>query len=54
MGREKLVPVRLPEKYFEGLDTLIERGIYPNRTEGIRDSVKKLLDREYWGRQKGS
>ena len=44
----KLISVKLPEKYLEGLDTLVRIGVYPSRSEAIRVAVRDLLKREVW------
>jgi antitoxin ParD1/3/4 len=42
----KIIPVHLPSGYLEGLDTLIDREIYPNRSEAIRMAVRDMLKTE--------
>lgn len=42
----KIVPLHLPSKYLDGLDTLIERDIYPNRSEAIRMAIRDMLKNE--------
>jgi len=46
-GRRKepmeLVSVHLPKPMLVALDNLVRRGIYPNRSEAIRDALAKLL-----------
>jgi hypothetical protein len=46
-GRKKeqmeLVSVHLPKAMLITLDNLVRRGIYPNRSEAIRDALAKLL-----------
>lgn len=37
------VQVRLTSKQIEKLDKLVKRGIYPNRSEAIRDAVRRLI-----------
>ncbi|MFX1519768.1 MAG: ribbon-helix-helix domain-containing protein [Promethearchaeota archaeon] len=44
----RLISVKLPEKYLEGLDTLVRIGVYPSRSEAIRVAVRDLLKREVW------
>ena len=39
----KIVPIHVPGKYLEGLDTLIQNEIYPNRSEAIRMAIRDLL-----------
>jgi len=46
-GRKKepmgLVSVHLPKAMLVTLDNLVKKGIYPNRSEAIRDALAKLL-----------
>jgi len=37
------VTVRVPPQMLNQLDTLVERGIYANRSEGIRDALRERL-----------
>ncbi len=39
----------MPESYVEGVDKLIEQGMYPNRSEVIRIAIRDLLVDELWG-----
>ncbi len=45
----KLVTVKMPETYLEGLDELVRMGRYSSRSEVIRVAVRELLKRELWG-----
>lgn len=47
----KLVTLMLPEAYLEGLERLVEIGMYPSRSSAIRYAVMDLLKEELW-RQK--
>jgi len=40
------ITVRLPEEMINALDKLILKGLYPNRSEIIRDALRLLL-RQY-------
>jgi Arc/MetJ-type ribon-helix-helix transcriptional regulator len=40
------VQIRLTEKQIRIVDTLIRKGVYPNRSEAIRDAVRKLTNGE--------
>jgi antitoxin ParD1/3/4 len=42
----KIIPVHLPSTYLDGLDTLIERDLYPNRSEAIRMAIRDMLKTE--------
>jgi hypothetical protein len=39
----ELVSVHLPKAMLVTLDDMVRRGIYPNRSEAIRDALAKLL-----------
>ena len=36
------IQIRLTKELIEKIDKLIEKGIYPNRSEAVRDAVRKL------------
>ena len=38
------VQIRLTEKQIRSIDTLVKKGVYPNRSEAVRDAVRKLVD----------
>lgn len=37
------VQIRLTEKQIKSIDVLVRRGVYPNRSEAVRDAVRKLV-----------
>jgi len=39
------VQIRLTRNMLNGIDELIKLGEYPNRSEAVRDSVRKMLNR---------
>ncbi|MET1101911.1 MAG: ribbon-helix-helix domain-containing protein [Pyrodictiaceae archaeon] len=45
----RLVTVKMPETYLEGLDELVRMGRYSSRSEAIRVAVRELLKKELWG-----
>lgn len=45
----RLVTVKMPETYLEGLDELVRMGRYSSRSEAIRIAVRELLKKELWG-----
>jgi len=47
----KLVTVKLPEIYVEGLDELVKIGRYSSRSEVIRVAIRDLLKKELWIRE---
>jgi Arc/MetJ-type ribon-helix-helix transcriptional regulator len=36
------VQIRLTRELIEKIDSLIEKGMYPNRSEAVRDAVRRL------------
>jgi len=44
----KLVTVKMPDAYIEGLDELVRNGRYSSRSEAIRIAIRDLLRRELW------
>jgi antitoxin ParD1/3/4 len=49
--RLRLITVKLPELYVEGIDELVKIGRYRNRSEVIRVAIRDLLKRELWFRE---
>ena len=45
-----LVTVKMSDIYVNGLDKLVELGMYPSRSEAIRVAIRDLLRRELWPR----
>ncbi len=48
----KIVTICLPESYIEGMNKLIQKAMYPNRSEVIRIAIRDLLVDELWGKEK--
>ncbi len=44
----KLITVKMSELYVDGIDKLVEMGMYPSRSEVIRVAIRDLLMRELW------
>lgn len=44
----RLISVYVPEIYLEGLDELVKKGMYKDRSEAIRVAIRDLLKRELW------
>lgn len=38
------VQIRLTEKQIKTIDVFVKKGMYPNRSEAIRDAVRKLVN----------
>jgi hypothetical protein len=36
------IQIRLTRELIEKIDVLIEKGFYPNRSEAVRDAVRRL------------
>ncbi len=36
--------IRLTEKQLKTVDVLIRKGVYPNRSEAVRDAVRRLVE----------
>jgi Arc/MetJ-type ribon-helix-helix transcriptional regulator len=36
------VQIRLTKELIEKIDNMIESGLYPNRSEAVRDAVRRL------------
>ncbi|MFQ5998462.1 MAG: ribbon-helix-helix domain-containing protein [Candidatus Bathyarchaeia archaeon] len=47
----KLITVKLPDAFVEGMDELIRSGMYPSRSALVRTAVRDLLKNELWQRQ---
>ena len=41
----KLIQLRLPEAIIKDIDKIVKRGYYSTKSELIRDSVRRLLQR---------
>ncbi|MFW9918013.1 MAG: ribbon-helix-helix domain-containing protein [Candidatus Thorarchaeota archaeon] len=46
----RLIAVHLPDKLLDDIQELVEKGLYPNRSEAIRIAIRDLLKQELWGR----
>ncbi|MMZ66049.1 nickel responsive regulator [compost metagenome] len=44
----RIVTVKMPEVYIDGIDELVRAGRYSSRSEAIRVAVRELLKRELW------
>ena len=43
-----IVTVHLPSELLQGLDELVRRKIFPNRSEAIRVAIRDLLKEELY------
>ncbi len=48
MSRMKIVSVQLPQGLINAMDQLVKKGVYPNRSEVIREAIRELLKRELY------
>ncbi|ADV65595.1 ribbon-helix-helix domain-containing protein [Desulfurococcus mucosus] len=46
--RMRLITVKMPELYVEGIDELVRIGRYSSRSEVIRVAIRDLLKKELW------
>ncbi|MEM1610557.1 MAG: ribbon-helix-helix domain-containing protein [Sulfolobales archaeon] len=44
----RIITVKIPESYLEGLEELVNTGRYTSRSEAIRAAIRELLRRELW------
>ncbi len=44
----RLVTVKVPDVYLEGIDELVKLGRYSSRSEAIRAAIRDLLRKELW------
>lgn len=40
----EIVQIRLTGKQVKELDNLVQKGIYPSRSEAVRDAVRKIIN----------
>ena len=43
--------IRLTKNMLNRIDELIKIGEYPNRSEAVRDSVRRMLDRKAYSKE---
>ncbi|HUY00485.1 MAG TPA: type II toxin-antitoxin system ParD family antitoxin [Candidatus Deferrimicrobium sp.] len=44
----KTISVNVPETFVKGLEDLVQKGMYANRSEAIRVAIRDLLKRELY------
>jgi len=37
------IQIRLPKQHITAITRLVRKGIYPNRSEAVRDAVRRLV-----------
>jgi len=43
----QIITINLPNQYLDGIQKLIERGVYPSRSEAIRTALQDFLPEEF-------
>jgi antitoxin ParD1/3/4 len=46
MARMRIISVQLPQGLINAMDQLVKKGVYPNRSEVIREAIRELLKKE--------
>jgi Arc/MetJ-type ribon-helix-helix transcriptional regulator len=49
----RLIAVHLPDRIVSDIEELVNKGLYPNRSEAIRIAIRDLLKRELWDQNMG-
>ena len=45
MRRLAIISVKIPDSYVKILDELVEKGIFKNRSEAIREALRLLINK---------
>ncbi|AMQ18398.1 ribbon-helix-helix domain-containing protein [Thermococcus peptonophilus] len=48
MSRMRIISVQLPQGLINAMDQLVKKGVYPNRSEVIREAIRELLKKELY------
>ena len=48
MAKMRIISVQLPQGLINAMDQLVKKGVYPNRSEIIREAIRELLKRELY------
>ncbi|ASJ10172.1 transcriptional regulator [Thermococcus sp. P6] len=48
MSKMRIISVQLPRGLINAMDQLVKRGVYPNRSEIIREAIRELLKKELY------
>lgn len=43
----QIVTINLPNQYLDSIETLVNLGFFPSRSEAVRQALKEFLEREY-------
>jgi len=47
-NEQRIITVRLPDAIIEDINSLVESGIYTNKSQVIRRALRDLLKKERW------
>lgn len=50
----KIISLKVPERYIEYLDKLVETGKYSSRSEAIRAAIFELIRKEFFEKARSS
>jgi len=48
MSKMRIISVQLPQGLINAMDQLVKKGVYPSRSEIIRESIRELLKKELY------
>ncbi len=48
MSKMRIISVQIPQGLINAMDQLVKKGVYPNRSEIIREAIRELLKRELY------
>jgi len=48
MTKMRIISVQLPQGLINAMDQLVRRGVYPSRSEIIREAIRELLKKELY------
>lgn len=42
----KIATINIPDAFLDSIETLVDLGLYPSRSEVVREAIKQFLTRE--------
>ncbi|ASA78034.1 MULTISPECIES: ribbon-helix-helix domain-containing protein [Thermococcus] len=48
MSKMRIISVQLPQGLINAMDQLVKKGVYPSRSEIIREAIRELLKKELY------
>jgi Arc/MetJ-type ribon-helix-helix transcriptional regulator len=42
----KIVTINIPDQYLDCIETMVNMGFFPSRSEAVREALKQFLTRE--------